>query len=82
MYVFCAACDEADDDYAAIEDAAQTLFTQHSQLLSKGLALAQPMSINQALEGNLPLASSSNERTFLRDFVNCTKGTSGGRLAA
>ena len=65
-----------------MDDAAQQVFTQHSQLLSKGFALSQPLSVNQAPEGNLPLAVASNERTFLKDFVNCTSGTSGGRLAA
>ncbi|ESO93791.1 hypothetical protein LOTGIDRAFT_205644 [Lottia gigantea] len=35
----------------------------------------------QALEGNLPFCWQSNERAFLKDFVACTPGTSGGRLA-
>ena len=54
----------------------------HSKLLSKGFALCQPPTINQALEGNMPYSYQSNERSFLRDFVACTPGTSGGRLAA
>ena len=54
----------------------------HANLLGKGFALAHAPSITQALEGNLPFSWSSNERAFLKDFVNCAFGTSGGRLAA
>jgi E3 ubiquitin-protein ligase MYCBP2 len=35
----------------------------------------------QALEGNLPFCWQSNERSFLKDFVACNPGTSGGRMA-
>ncbi len=34
-----------------------------------------------ALGGVTPFSSHSNERSFLRNFVRCAVGTSGGRLA-
>ena len=58
------------------------VFGMHSQLLSKGFALLRPPTISQALDSNLPFSCGSNERSFLKDFVSCTPGTSGGRLAA
>ena len=57
------------------------VFSAHSQLLGKGFALSRPPTIMQALEGSLPFCWQSNERSFLKDFVSCTMGTSGGRLA-
>ena len=57
------------------------VFGAHSGLLGKGFALSHPPTIHQALEGSLPLSTQSNERAFLKDFVQCTHGTSGGRLA-
>lgn len=57
------------------------VFNAHSSLLDKGFALSHPPTIMQALEGNLPFCWQSNERAFLKDFVACTPGTSGGRLA-
>lgn len=73
--------EEVDEDMDVIEEGAQMVFEAHSQLLSKGFALSQPPTIMQALEGNLPFCWQSNERSFLKDFVSCTAGTSGGRLA-
>ena len=57
------------------------IFGAHSELLGKGFALSHPPTIMQALEGNLPFCWQSNERSFLKDFVACNPGTSGGRLA-
>ena len=71
-----------DEDYESLDEGAGAVFQVHSTLLSKGFALSQPPNISQALEGNLPFSWNSNERTFLKDFVGCTPGTSGGRLAA
>nr|XP_022909947.1 E3 ubiquitin-protein ligase MYCBP2 isoform X2 [Onthophagus taurus] len=65
----------------AAEIAAQRTLTKHGALLSKGLALSSPPTVLQALDGTLPYSVHSNERMFLRDFVNCVEGTSGGRLA-
>ncbi|KFM80170.1 putative E3 ubiquitin-protein ligase MYCBP2, partial [Stegodyphus mimosarum] len=64
-----------------IEELSQQVYKNHSTLLSKGFALAHPPSIHQALEGVLPFSSQSNEHSFLKDFVACVQGTSGGRLA-
>ncbi|KAH9488940.1 E3 ubiquitin-protein ligase mycbp2 [Bulinus truncatus] len=73
--------DEIDEDMEIIEEGARKVFEKHSSLLEKGFALSQPPTIYQALEGNLPLCWQSNEHSFLKDFVLCTPGTSGGRLA-
>ncbi|XP_055893471.1 E3 ubiquitin-protein ligase MYCBP2-like isoform X4 [Biomphalaria glabrata] len=73
--------DEVDEDLEVIEEGARIVFENHSSLLEKGFALSQPPTIYQALEGNLPLCWQSNEHSFLKDFVLCTQGTSGGRLA-
>ena len=52
---------------------------RHSYLLSQGLSLSHIPSPEEALQdGSLPL---SHDQPFLKDFVNCTPGTSGGRLA-
>ena len=76
-----ATLDEVDDDLEVIEEGARTVFESHTSLLEKGFALSQPPTIYQALEGNLPLRWQSNEHSFLKDFVLCAPGTSGGRLA-
>jgi E3 ubiquitin-protein ligase MYCBP2 len=73
--------EEMEEDLEAIEESAQMVFEAHSQLLGKGFALSHPPTIMQALEGSLPFCWQSNERAFLKDFVSCTAGTSGGRLA-
>lgn len=67
--------------YLSLSDISHQVFTAHSTLLEKGFALSHPPTIMQALEGNLPFCWQSNERSFLKDFVACTSGTSGGRLA-
>ncbi|XP_059170813.1 E3 ubiquitin-protein ligase MYCBP2-like isoform X4 [Physella acuta] len=76
-----ATMEEVDEDMEIIEEGARIVFENHSSLLEKGFALSQPPTIYQALEGNLPLCWQSNEHSFLKDFVLCTPGTSGGRLA-
>ncbi|XP_044762914.1 E3 ubiquitin-protein ligase MYCBP2 [Coccinella septempunctata] len=73
--------DEAEIDIEMAEMVASVTFAMHAQLLSKGLALNNPPTVNQALDGMLPYSVNSNERLFLRDFVGCVAGTSGGRLA-
>ncbi|XP_024084698.1 E3 ubiquitin-protein ligase MYCBP2 isoform X3 [Cimex lectularius] len=73
--------DELDEDMEVVEELAQQVYSKHSSLLGKGFALANPLSINQALDGVLPYSCHSNERLFLRDFVQCAPGTSGGRLS-
>ncbi|XP_054723026.1 E3 ubiquitin-protein ligase MYCBP2-like [Uloborus diversus] len=72
---------EVEEDLELIEELSQQVYKNHSLLLSKGFALAHAPSIHQALEGVLPFSSQSNEHSFLKDFVSCSQGTSGGRLA-
>ncbi|XP_046440285.1 E3 ubiquitin-protein ligase MYCBP2-like isoform X2 [Daphnia pulex] len=71
--------DEMDAD--SMESITQQIYTAHTGLLSKGLALSQLPTIHEALEGNLPFSVSGKERQFLRDFVSASEETSGGRLA-
>ncbi|CAE1311209.1 MYCBP2 [Acanthosepion pharaonis] len=73
--------EDVEEDLDSVEEGAQLVFNAHSSLLDKGFALSHPPTIMQALEGNLPFCWQSNERAFLKDFVACTPGTSGGRLA-
>ncbi|XP_053398701.1 E3 ubiquitin-protein ligase MYCBP2-like isoform X4 [Mercenaria mercenaria] len=73
--------EELEEDMDYVEEAAQMVFGEHSQLLGKGFALSRPPTVVQALEGNLPFCWQSNERSFLKDYVSCTNGTSGCRLA-
>ncbi|XP_064481849.1 E3 ubiquitin-protein ligase MYCBP2-like [Ornithodoros turicata] len=72
---------EVEEDLDLVDYLAHQVFDSHSMLLSRGFALAHPPTIQQALEGMLPFSDQSNERPFLRDFVACNPGTSGGRLA-
>ncbi|KAL5012682.1 hypothetical protein ScPMuIL_011233 [Solemya velum] len=73
--------EELEDDVDYVEEGARLVYNCHSSLLGKGFALSHPPTIMQALEGNLPFCWQSNERAFLKDFVSCSPGTSGGRLA-
>ncbi|CAH0546546.1 unnamed protein product [Brassicogethes aeneus] len=73
--------DEGDIDIEMAEAVTALTFKKHSSLLSKGLSLNSAPTITQALDGLLPYSVHSNERLFLRDFVNCVAGSSGGRLA-
>ncbi|XP_071483043.1 E3 ubiquitin-protein ligase MYCBP2-like [Diadema antillarum] len=75
------AAETGNEEVELITEAAEEIFSSHASLLGRGFALAYPPTIHQALEGNLPLSTQSNERAFLRDFVMCSPGTSGGRLA-
>ena len=54
----------------------------HYLFPGKGYALTQPPTIKQALDDTLPYCWNSNEKGFLKDFINCASGTSGSRLAA
>ncbi|XP_074650729.1 E3 ubiquitin-protein ligase MYCBP2-like [Tubulanus polymorphus] len=73
--------EEAEEDLDSLEESAEQVFQAHSGLLGKGFALSHSLTISQALEGSLPYSWQSNERAFLKDFVACSPGTSGGRLA-
>ncbi|KAL3209805.1 hypothetical protein MRX96_037617 [Rhipicephalus microplus] len=72
---------DVEEDMEVAEPLARQVFSSHSVLLSRGFALAHLPTIQQALEGSLSFNDRSNERPFLHDFVSCTPGTSGGRLA-
>ncbi|XP_050038840.1 E3 ubiquitin-protein ligase MYCBP2 [Dermacentor andersoni] len=72
---------DMEEDMEVAEPLARQVFSSHSALLSRGFALAHLPTIQQALEGSLSFSDHSNERPFLHDFVSCTPGTSGGRLA-
>ena len=69
------------EDVDLIEESAAEAYEMHSSLLNKGFALERPPNVQQSLDGVIPFSFNSNERLFLRNFVNCTPGTSGGRLA-
>ncbi|KAG1690691.1 E3 ubiquitin-protein ligase MYCBP2 [Nymphon striatum] len=73
--------DEIEEEFDLLDSAAKQVYNMHSSLLSKGFSLTHPPTIHQALDGILPSSSHSNEMSFLKDFVACTSGTSGGRLA-
>ena len=79
----------------AVEEAAEEAYQMHPELLSKGFALERPPSVNEAIGGQrdtpegvvsssavrIPYSHTSTARTFLTNFVQCTSGTPGGRLA-
>lgn len=73
--------DDLDDDLELVEELALQVYRAHPTLLSRGFALSHPPTIHQTLDGVIPFSCHSNERLFLRDFVSCAGGTSGGRLA-
>jgi E3 ubiquitin-protein ligase MYCBP2 len=73
--------EDIEEDMDIVEDSAAEAFEMHSSLLSKGFALERPPNVQQALDGVIPFSCNSNERLFLRNFVHCAPGTSGGRLA-
>ncbi|XP_046604041.1 E3 ubiquitin-protein ligase MYCBP2 isoform X2 [Neodiprion virginianus] len=73
--------EEIEEDLELAQDTAKRLFSGYSVLLGRGFALTSPPTVSQALDGVLPFSCHSNERLFLRDFVSCSAGTSGGRLA-
>jgi E3 ubiquitin-protein ligase MYCBP2 len=69
------------DDWELVEETAADAYEMHSALLSKGFALEHPPTVHMALDGTVPFSPQSKERLFLRNFVHCVNGTSGGRLA-
>ncbi|XP_076287336.1 MYC binding protein highwire isoform X6 [Lasioglossum baleicum] len=73
--------EEVEEDSELMQETAERIFSVHSTLLGRGFALSSAPTVSQALDGVLPFSCHSNERLFLRDFVSCTAGTSGGRLA-
>lgn len=74
-------CEADGDEMEIIEESASEAYEMHSSLLNKGFALERAPNVQQALDGVIPFSFNSNERLFLRNFVSCQPGTSGGRLA-
>ena len=73
---------DSNEDENSLEATAQELYETYPSLLTKGFAIDELPSIQQALSGNLPFNCQSHERLFLKDFVQCTPGTAGGRLSS
>ena len=69
-------------DPSHYEVSAQDLFDKYPSLLKKGFAIEHLPNVHQALAGYIPFSCQSHERLFLKDFVQCSPGTAGGRLAA
>ena len=74
--------DGGDDATATAEEVAQELYDKYPSLLKKGFAIEHLPNIQQALAGYIPFSCQSYERLFLKDLVQCTPNTAGGRLAA
>ena len=74
--------DENNEEASAAEETAQVLYDKYPSLLKKGFAIEHLPNIHQALAGYIPFSCQSYERLFLKDLVQCTPGTAGGRLAA
>ena len=73
---------EAGDEVTGVETTAKDLYDTFPTLLAKGFGIDEMPTIHQALSGDLPLASQSYEKMFLKDFVQCAPSTAGGRLAS
>jgi len=56
---------DSNDDHNNLEATAQDLYENYPTLLTKGFAIDELPSIQQALSGNLPLNCFSHERLFL-----------------
>ena len=74
--------EENSEEASAAEETAQELYEKYPSLLKKGFAIEHLPNIHQALAGYIPFSCQSYERLFLKDLVQCTPGTAGGRLAA
>ncbi|XP_055618511.1 E3 ubiquitin-protein ligase highwire isoform X2 [Toxorhynchites rutilus septentrionalis] len=72
----------SDDVTENIANTEETL-KKHIPLLSKGLMVSDSvLTINNALESNLPITEQSYEKQFLKDFIYVAAGSPGARLAA
>uniref|UniRef100_A0A0K2UH48 RCR-type E3 ubiquitin transferase n=1 Tax=Lepeophtheirus salmonis TaxID=72036 RepID=A0A0K2UH48_LEPSM len=69
------------EDMELVDESAGESYEMHYSLLSKGLALSHPPTINEALDGVIPYSNNTHDRLFLKNFVNCIPNTAGGRLA-
>jgi E3 ubiquitin-protein ligase MYCBP2 len=76
--------DETEEQQVArqLNDAgAQYIMETHLSLIGRGLSLENPITVQDALTGELHFAKASSEKDFLIQFLECTQDTSGGRLA-
>lgn len=64
-----------------VETAAGATLARHQYIFRYGLSMDSTITPTRALTGDLPLASETNEKRFLMDFISATPNTSGGRLA-
>ena len=74
--------EEPGEDSTSVEESAQELYDKYPTLLKKGFAIEHLPNIHQALAGYIPFSCQSYERLFLKDLVQCSPSTAGGRLAA
>ena len=74
--------EEGGEEGTPVEEAAQELYDKYPTLLRKGFAIEHLPNIHQALAGYIPFSCQSYERLFLKDLVQCSPNTAGGRLAA
>lgn len=56
------------------------MLSHHSHVLNRGL-MVEPQTINNILNGDIPVVTSSSEQLFLTDFIESKGDTPGGRLA-
>lgn len=56
------------------------VLSQHSQVLNRGL-MVEIQTINNILNGDIPVVTTSSEQVFLADFMESKGDTPGGRLA-
>ena len=56
------------------------VLSQHSQVLNRGL-MVEIQAINDILNGDIPVVTTSSEQLFLADFMESKGDTPGGRLA-
>lgn len=56
------------------------MLSQHSQVLNRGL-MVEIQTINNILNGDIPVVTTSSEQVFLSDFMESKRDTPGGRLA-
>ena len=56
------------------------VLSQHSQVLNRGL-MVEIQTINNILNGDIPVVTTSSEQVFLTDFMESKGETPGGRLA-
>lgn len=67
-------------DMRIVQAASQEVLSKHGHILSRGLMVNLP-SVQQALDGEIPIIRGNTKQVFLTDFIESKAGTPGGRLA-